>query len=71
MMIIIKESKILFKNPIVGQATRATVEHYNGRTVKYLVDGEEKLIRFKADELAFDVTEEQIETAIQNKLTSI
>lgn len=67
-MIIIKTSTIQFKNPQIGQPTRAIQEHYNGRRVEAIVDGEEQMFRFKKDELAFDADEEAIELAIRDKI---
>ena len=67
-MIIIKSSNIQFKNPQIGQPTRAVEEHYNGRRITALVDGEEQLFRFKKDELAFDVDEDDMILAIEQRL---
>ncbi len=67
-MIIIKTSTMQFKNPQIGQPTRAIEEHYNGRRVEALVNGEEQMFRFKKDELAFDADEEAIELAIRDKI---
>ncbi len=68
MNIIIKSSSIQFKNPQIGQPTRAVEEHYNGRRITALVDGEEQMFRFKKDELAFDVDEEDMILAIEQRL---
>lgn len=65
MEIIIKTSKLQFKNPQIGQTTRAVVEHYNGRRIVADVNGEERLFRFKPDELPFHADEEEIEIAIR------
>lgn len=51
MNIIIKFSNIQFKNPQIGQPTRAVEEHYNGRRIIADVDGEERMFRFKKDEM--------------------
>lgn len=67
-MIIIKSSNILFKNPQTGQPTKAIESHYNGRRIIADVNGEEKTFRFKKAELAFDVTEEEMEQAIRDKI---
>ena len=67
-MIIIKSSNIQFRNPQIGQPTRAVEEHYNGRRITALVDGEEQLFRFKKDELAFNVVEEDMILAIEQQL---
>ena len=68
MNIIIKSSNIQFKNPQIGQPTRAVEEHYNGRRIIALVDGEERMFRFKKDELAFDVDEDDMILAIEQRL---
>lgn len=68
-MIIIKSSNIQFKNPQIGQPTRAVEEHYNGRRITALVDGEEQLFRFKKDELAFNIEEEDMILAIEERLS--
>lgn len=70
MEIIITNSSIQFKNPQIGQPTRAVEEHYNGRRITALVDGEEQLFRFKKDELAFDVVEEDMILAIEQRLSN-
>ena len=69
MDIYIIKSVIQFKNPIVGQPTRAVADHYNGRRITAVIDGAEQLFRFTKDELAFDVTEENMILAIQNRLS--
>lgn len=68
MQIIIQSSNIQFKNPQIGQPTRAVEEHYNGRRIMALVDGEEQLFRFKKDELTFDVGEDEMILAIEQRL---
>lgn len=70
MQIIIKSSSIQFKNPQIGQPTRAVKEHYNGRRITALVDGEEQLFRFKKDELAFNADEEDMIKAIEERLSN-
>lgn len=69
MEIIITNSSIQFRNPQIGQPTRAVAEHYNGRRIIALVDGEERMFRFKKDELAFDVDEEDMIRAIEQRLS--
>lgn len=69
MEICIIKSVIQFKNPVIGQPTRAVAEHYNGRRITASVDGEEQIFRFTKDELAFDVTEEDMILTIQNRLS--
>lgn len=68
MNIIIKTSNIQFKNPKIGQPTRAVEEHYNGRRIIADVDGDERIFRFKKDELAFNVDEEDMIKAIESKI---
>ena len=70
MNIIIKSSNIQFRNPQIGQPTRAVEEHYNGRRITALVDGEERLFRFKKDELAFEVDEDDMILAIEQRLSN-
>lgn len=67
MDIIIVTSSIQFKNPKIGQPTRAVADHYNGRRITALVDGKEKFYRFKKDELLFDVDEEDMINAIEQR----
>lgn len=70
MDIIIKSSAIQFRNPQIGQPSRAVAEHYNGRRITALVDGEEKLFRFKKEELAFEVDEDDMIAAISDRESS-
>lgn len=66
MEIILKESKIQFKNPVIGQPTRAIEAHYYARRITALVDGVERQFRFMANELPFDATEDDMILAIEN-----
>lgn len=68
MGIYIMRSVIQFKNPVIGQPTRSIAEHYNGRRITAMVDGEEQLFRFTKDELAFDVSEDEMIEAIEIQL---
>lgn len=68
MNIILKDSKIQFKNPTIGQPTRAIEEHYYARRIVAIVDGEERQFRFMANELPFAATEEDMITAIKEQL---
>lgn len=68
MNIIIKSSNIQFKNPQIGQPTRAVEEHYNGRRIEAIVNGEEQMFRFKKNELAFDIDEDDMILAIEQRL---
>jgi hypothetical protein len=69
MNIIIVSSHIQFKNPQIGQPTRAVEEHYNGRRITALVDGEERIFRFKKEELPFDIDEDDMVEAIERRLS--
>ena len=68
MNIIIKSSNIQFKNPNIGQPTRAIPEHYNGRRIIADVDGEERMFRFKKDEMPFIVDEDEMVELIEQRL---
>lgn len=68
MEIIITNSSIQFKNPQIGQPTRAVEVHYNGQRITALVDGEEELFRFKKEELAFNVDEDEMIDAIEQQI---
>ncbi len=68
MDIYIKDSKIIFKAPQIGSQTMPIEAHYNGRRVTAEVDSEERMFVFKKDELAFDVTEEQMKQAIEDRI---
>ena len=68
MDIFIKESKIQFRNPQVGQPTRAVEEHYNGRRIIADVDGEERIFRFKKDEMPFVIDEDEMIELIEQRV---
>ena len=68
MNIIIKSSNIQFKNPQIGQPTRAVEEHYNGRRIIADVDGEERIFRFKKDEMPFVIDEDEMIELIRQKI---
>lgn len=68
MNIIIKSSAIQFKNPNIGQPTRAVEEHYNGRRIIADVDGEEKMFRFKKKEIPFICDEDEMVELIERKV---
>ena len=68
MNIIIKSSNIQFKNPNIGQPTRAVEEHYNGRRIIALVDGEEQMFRFKKEEMPFVIDENGMIELIRQKI---
>ena len=68
MNIIIKSSNIQFKNPNIGQPTRAVEEHYNGRRIIADVDGEERMFRFKKDEMPFVIDEDEMIELIRQKI---
>lgn len=67
-MIIIKSSNIQFKNPNIGQPTRAVEEHYNGRRIIADVYGEEKVFWFKGNEMPFICDEDEMILAIEQRL---
>jgi len=68
MNIIIKSSSIQFKNPNIGQPTRAIPEHYNGRRIIADVDGEERMFRFKKEEMPFICDEDEMIELIRQKI---
>ena len=68
MNIIIKSSSIQFKNPQIGQPTRGIPEHYNGRRIIADVDGEERMFRFKKDEMPFVIDEDGMIELIRQKI---
>ena len=68
MNIIIKSSSIQFKNPQIGQPTRAIPEHYNGRRIIAMVNDEERMFRFKKEEMPFIVDEDEMVELIEQRL---
>jgi hypothetical protein len=68
MNIIIKSSNIQFKNPNIGQPTRAVEEHYNGRKIIADVNGEERMFRFKKEEMPFICDEDEMIQLIRQKI---
>jgi len=68
MNIIIKSSNIQFKNPQIGQPTRAIPEHYNGRRIIADVNGEERMFRFKKDEMPFICDEDEMIGLIEQRV---
>jgi len=68
MNIIIKSSSIQFKNPQIGQPTRAIPEHYNGRRIIAMVNDEERMFRFKKEEMPFIVDEDEMIQLIEQRL---
>jgi hypothetical protein len=68
MNIFIKESKIQFRNPNIGQPTRAVEEHYNGRRIIADVDGEERIFRFKKEEMPFICDEDEMIELIEQRV---
>lgn len=66
-MIIIKSSNIQFKNPVIGEPTRAVKEHYNGRRVVALIDEEKDVFQFTKDEVSFEASEVTIIEKIREK----
>lgn len=70
MNITLIESKIQFKNPVLGHPTRAIEEHYHARRVVAIVDGEERHFRFTKDELTFSSTEDEMIDLIANQINA-
>lgn len=68
MNIIIKSSNIQFKNPQIGHPTRAVEEHYNGRRIIADVDGDERMFRFKKEEMPFIIDEDEMITLIEQRI---
>lgn len=68
MNIIIQSSNIQFKNPQVGQPTRAVEEHYNGRRIIADVNGEEQMFRFKKEEMSFNIDEDDMILVIEQRV---
>ena len=68
MDIFIKSSNIQFKNPQIGQPTRAVEEHYNGRRIIADVDGEERMFRFKKEEMPFVCDEDEMIELIEQRV---
>ncbi len=68
MNIIIKSSNIQFKNPQIGQPTRAVEEHYNGRRIIADVDEDERMFRFKKEEMPFIIDEDEMITLIEQRI---
>lgn len=69
MDIVLKESKIQFKNPVIGQPTRAVEEHYYARRIIALVESNERQFRFMANEIPFAATEDDMISAIETQLS--
>lgn len=67
-MIIIKTSSIQFKNPQIGQPTRAIEDHYNGRRISADINGEEKSFRFTELEMPFNTDEDGMIALIEKEL---
>ncbi|MCL1701636.1 hypothetical protein [Lysinibacillus sp. Bpr_S20] len=71
MDILLKESKIQFKNPTLGQPSRAVEQHYYARRIVAVVDSDERQFRFMKTELPFVATEEDMVTAIEKQLKDV
>lgn len=69
MAIEIIRTSIQFKNPVIGQPTRAVEEHYYARRIVTLVDIEEKQFRFMASELPFVADEEKMIKEIEQQVS--
>lgn len=68
MNVFIKESKIQFKNPQIGQPTRAVEEHYNGRRIIADVEGEERMFWYKKEEMPFICDEDEMIELIKQRV---
>lgn len=68
MDIVLKSSHLQFKNPVLGQPSRAVEEHYYARRIVAVVNGEERHFRFMANELSFIATEEEMIASIETQL---
>ena len=67
-MIVITESKLRFRAPVLGQQTRPIAEHYAGRRILATVDGQERVFVFDKETLPFDATEDEMIQAIEAEL---
>ena len=68
MNIIIKSTKMQFKNPKLGDLPLSIEDHYFGRYVIALVNGKKEYFRFTKEEVPFQFNEEQVINAIKAKL---
>lgn len=69
MTILIKQSSVQFKSPVIGQPTKRVAEHFYKRNILASVDGEvERTFSFIASQLPLEATEEDMIAAIQNQL---
>ena len=65
---LLKESKIQFKNPVLGQPTRAVEEHYYARRIVAVIDGADRQFRFLANEMPFFIEEDEMIEMIKEKI---
>ncbi|MCM3457450.1 hypothetical protein M3685_26640 [Heyndrickxia oleronia] len=70
MNIVLKAVYVQWKNPILGQPTRAIEEHYYARRIIAIVNGEERQFRFMASELPFHATEDDMVATIENQINA-
>lgn len=70
MEIILLGSRLQFKNPITGQATRNVEEHYYARRIIANVDGVERQFRFTVIEMPYIVDEDEMIAAIESQLNA-
>lgn len=68
--VIIKGTFVQFKNPVTGDTTRQIRDHYYGRRVVYLMGGKERSIKLSSSEVGYDAIEDDIVSAVKNKLIS-
>ena len=62
-MLEILSSRVYYKNTN-GGITKRTDEHFQKRIVRYLENGEEKVIEITRDVLGLDATEDEIKQVI-------
>lgn len=68
MTIVLKESILQFKSPVIGQPSKPIEAHYYARRIIAIVDGEEQHFRFMTNELPFIATEDEMLAAIGNQI---
>lgn len=66
--IVLKAAYFQWKNPVLGQPSRAVEEHYYARRIVAVVNGIERQFRFTKDELPYTATEDQMIAAIDDQV---
>lgn len=69
MNITIQSTGILWKSNVIGTPTRRIPDHYYGRNITAVIDGDEHVFRFSADELKLDALEDEMIVAIEHRVT--